>query len=125
MSGFGQLPSGILVSPESFMAHVSEQDLADFRELLRLSPVAPPTFESKTPQYGLDRAWLKEAKDNWLSSFNWRAHEERINSFPNFKTTVRSPKGEDIRLHFMAMFSQKQDAVPLIIMHGWPGMSKT
>lgn len=42
--------------------------------------------------------------------------EDEINSFPNYTTEI-----EGITLHFVAMFSEKQDAVPILLSHGWPG----
>ena len=45
-----------------------------------------------------------------------RATEQRINSFPNFKAKVN----EQV-VHFVALFSEKEDAIPLLLLHGWPG----
>lgn len=45
-----------------------------------------------------------------------RACEARINSFPQFTATV-----EDIKVHFLALFSEKKDAIPIVFLHGWPG----
>lgn len=46
--------------------------------------------------------------------------EDSINSFPNFKTAVEYD-GTVYQIHFLALFSQKSDAVPVMSIHGWPG----
>lgn len=43
-------------------------------------------------------------------------HEKHINEFPQFTTSI-----EDMTIHFLALFSEKKDAVPIVLMHGWPG----
>lgn len=50
-----------------------------------------------------------------------RACEERINSFPNFKMPIQDNDGRTYDIHFLALFSQKVDAIPVILLHGWPG----
>lgn len=55
-----------------------------------------------------------------------RRCEEHINSFPQFRIPIRYVVDNDnveleMEIHFMALFSQKKDAVPLIFLHGWPG----
>lgn len=46
--------------------------------------------------------------------------QARVNSVPQFKATVSSG-GEDYNVHFAAVFSANKDAVPILLMHGWPG----
>lgn len=49
-----------------------------------------------------------------------RKTEEEINSFPNYKAKLEH-KGHSHDVHFIALFSKKKDAVPIIMTHGWPG----
>lgn len=49
-----------------------------------------------------------------------RQREKYINSYPNYKVDIED-EGETFNVHFVALFSKKQDAVPLLMMHGWPG----
>ncbi|KAF2995546.1 hypothetical protein E8E13_003040 [Curvularia kusanoi] len=97
---------------------VSDQDLSDCHTLLRLSNLGPPTWENTQTEhnYGITRQWLSDARDHWLTKFDWRAQEAHINSFANYKMSI---DGSDV--HFIGHFSAKQDAVPIILMHGWPG----
>lgn len=141
-NGFDTLPpQASSIHAEPFRLHIPDADLADFQTLLRLSPLAPPTWENSTASrdrgkdWGVTRDWLAAAKDAWLDSsqFDWRAHEAHINSFPNFKATVRDDvsaaferdAGQEDKgtftVHFAALLSRRADAVPVVFMHGWPG----
>ena len=125
MSGFDAIPSGARVQPKPFTLHIPEQDLLDFKFLVKLSRIASPTVENSSSKFGVTRDWLVKARDTYLSEgFDWRGHEQRINSFPNFKTYVEvmGETGPDgMWIHFAALFSKRKDAVPIMFMHGWPG----
>lgn len=54
---------------------------------------------------------------NETNDSNRRLIEAELNSFPNFMTTI-----DAVDIHFIALFSQKADAVPLLLLHGWPGV---
>lgn len=118
MSSYAQLPSGATLKPEKFTAHVSDEQLNDFKQLLKLSKIGPETYENlKEDRYfGVSRKWLADSKKYWETGYDWRKTEDRINKFPNFTVKV-----EDIDVHFLALFSKKQGAVPLLLLHGWPG----
>jgi microsomal epoxide hydrolase len=101
-----------------FTLNIPDETLAEWRQLLQLSKLAPDTWEGRQEDrsHGLPRAWLEDAKHSWLNTYDWRAEEAHINSFPQYKMQI-----ESIDLHFVALFSQRADAVPIIFMHGWPG----
>ncbi|KAL6705990.1 hypothetical protein ACN47E_006269 [Coniothyrium glycines] len=105
-------------SAKPFTLNVSDQDLSEWRQLLQLSKIAPDTYEGRQDdgRFGVSRAWLQETKEYWLNKYDWRTQEKRINSFPNFKMQI-----EDVDLHFIGLFSENKDAVPILFMHGWPG----
>jgi microsomal epoxide hydrolase len=50
-----------------------------------------------------------------------RKQEAWINSFPQFKTSVTDEDGSQYDIHFAALFSKKSDAIPILLLHGWPG----
>ncbi|KAM0080685.1 hypothetical protein ACKRZS_007154 [Fusarium odoratissimum] len=121
MSRFDTIPSQALRQPTPFTLHIRQSEIEEFKTLLSLSKVGPQTWENSQKDLGLSREWLLEAKDIWLNEFQWRTHEERINSFPNFRTTVEDPIHGEMGLHFVALFSVNPEAIPIIFMHGWPG----
>ncbi|KAI9926900.1 hypothetical protein ASPWEDRAFT_121201 [Aspergillus wentii DTO 134E9] len=105
-----------------FTLHIPDDDYKQFQELLRLSRVGPLTWENQHNDcsYGVPHEWLVSTKKYWLNKFDWRAQERRINSFPNFKMSVRDEKG-NVDLHFVGIFSEKENAIPIVLLHGWPG----
>ena len=50
-----------------------------------------------------------------------RKREDYINSFPNYTLPIKDDDGHDYTVHFVALFSEKEDAVPIAFYHGWPG----
>lgn len=140
LSGFNSLPPGALITPTPFTFSVPQSALDDLATLVNLTPIAPPTFYTthnitSTPSYpiGPSRDWIQSAASIWVNStesesdatgtsFNWRAHESRMNSIPQFKINVTAPStGQVFNLHFGALFSQNPNgAVPILISHGWP-----
>ena len=117
------IPTAATLDVQPFTAHVAEDKLKHFEKLLQLSPIAVHSFEntSNDRRYGLTRAWLQNAKNVWLNDFDWRQHENRINSFPNFKAPVQDRNGNSIDIQFLALFSERPDAIPVALLHGYPG----
>lgn len=52
---------------------------------------------------------------------NRREAEKRINSIPNFTLAVPDTDDMTFDIHFIALFSARQDAIPILMLHGWPG----
>ena len=51
-----------------------------------------------------------------MHSYDWRARESRLNGFPQFRTEI-----DGLDIHFLHIRSPREDALPLVITHGWPG----
>jgi pimeloyl-ACP methyl ester carboxylesterase len=66
--------------------------------------------------YGVPRDYLRELVRYWRHEYDWRAAEARLNTWPQFTTTI-----DGANLHFAHVRSPEPDATPLIITHGWPG----
>ncbi|EME82379.1 uncharacterized protein MYCFIDRAFT_40367 [Pseudocercospora fijiensis CIRAD86] len=123
MADYSGIPKGATLQPTPFVAKVSEEKLQLCKDLIRLSPVGPETYSNTITDRsdGMRRDWLANAKKIWETNYDWRKTEARINAFPNFSVTIPDEDGDDIDLHFIALFSRKQDAVPISMSHGWPG----
>jgi microsomal epoxide hydrolase len=123
MTGFDTPPHGSLDNIKPFELHVSDAKLSDFKQLLKLTPLAPTTYENLQAdrRFGVTKEWLTAAKEHWLTKFDWRACEKHINSFPNFEAQITDDDGEVYNVHFVALFSRRKDAVPIAFFHGWPG----
>ena len=66
--------------------------------------------------YGVPLQYIKGLAERWQSSYDWRAWESRLNEYPQFTTTI---DGQNV--HFLRVRSPNEDALPLILTHGWPG----
>jgi microsomal epoxide hydrolase len=120
---FAKIPSSATLDVKPFKAHVDEEKLQQFKQLLKLSPIGPACYENTNcgRKFGTTREWLTNAKKHWETSYDWRKCEDRINSFPNFKAAVKDSNGDTIEVQFLALFSDKEDAIPIGWFHGWPG----
>ncbi|KAK5703892.1 hypothetical protein LTR97_002905 [Elasticomyces elasticus] len=123
---FDTIPSKASLKLQPFTAYVSEEELESFQTLLKHSRIGPKTYENLTADvkdfthFGISRQWLEDAKKQWKAKYDWRKTEERINSYPNYTASIED-SGFDFEIHFVALFSKKKDAVPLTLLHGWPG----
>jgi microsomal epoxide hydrolase len=124
LGGFNVLPNGVSDAITPWKVDIPQQDLGTLATLLKIAPLAPPTFENSLPErnrrLGLPRDWLSAAKQYWETEFDWRKHEEHMNSFPHFKASIKDTLG-NFDVHFVALFSKREDALPILFLHGWPG----
>lgn len=67
-------------------------------------------------EYGTERGYLQELLAYWADGFDWRAQEARINAFAQFTTEI-----DGVDLHFIHQRAANPEAIPLLIVHGWPG----
>ncbi|HVV11824.1 epoxide hydrolase [Amycolatopsis sp.] len=66
--------------------------------------------------YGVAKGYLKELTRYWRHDYDWRRHEAQLNEFPQYITEI-----DGARVHFLHVRSPREDALPLIVTHGWPG----
>ena len=59
---------------------------------------------------------MRELARYWETDYDWRKAEARLNALPQFKTEI-----DGLDIHFIHVKSSNEDALPLIITHGWPG----
>jgi microsomal epoxide hydrolase len=123
MATFASLPPGTLIDPVPFKIGIHDTAIEELHTLLKISKLAKPTYENTTKDanYGVSRQWLEEAVRFWKVERRHK-HEKEINSFPQFTMLVKADGQDSTRIHFTALFSQKRDAIPIILFHGWPGL---
>ena len=99
----------------SFEISVSDEAITDQQQ--RLANMRwPDQIENTSWEYGTDREYLQELVDYWQNDFDWRAQESELNQFDQFKTEI-----DGLAMHFIHQRSANPDAIPLMIVHGWPG----
>ncbi|KAF2733648.1 alpha/beta-hydrolase [Polyplosphaeria fusca] len=119
---FGKIPEGASPQPEQFKVQFDEEKLNNLKQLIRLSPVAKDCYENQNRDqgFGVTRQWMLDTKEYWEKQFDWRQVEENINSTPQFMQRINDD-GYEFKIHFCGLFSNRADAVPIMLLHGWPG----
>ncbi|KAK0611984.1 Alpha/Beta hydrolase protein [Immersiella caudata] len=127
LAAFGHIPPGIPSCPVPFSLHVPQHEIHTLTSLVHHSRIAAPSYyntlaDPVTGIFGVSRDWLASAQRAWSTTFSWREHEKYHNKFPNFRINVTVPSdGQVFDLHFAALFSKNESAVPITFLHGWPG----
>ncbi len=107
-----EVPAGEI---RPFRADIPEAALADLRR--RLAATRWPDGETvRDRSQGVQPERLKALVDEWQSSYDWRKAEQRLNAFPQFVTGI-----DGVDIHFIHVRSRHENALPLIMTHGWPG----
>ena len=98
-----------------FQVGFSDAELADLRR--RVNATRWPETETVTDDsQGVRLALMQELARYWGSGYDWRACEGKLNALPNFVTEI-----DGLDIHFIHVRSQHEDALPMIVTHGWPG----
>ncbi|KAF2665188.1 epoxide hydrolase 1 [Microthyrium microscopicum] len=120
---FATLPKAASDAIKPYKIAISPTKVATMELLVKSSPVGPETFENKQMErnFGLTRDKFSELKRKWVEEFKWEEQEKYLNAYPQFMAKIKDDDGREHDVHFMALFSQKADAVPISFLHGWPG----
>lgn len=98
-----------------FSIDVPEPEITAMRE--RVAATRWPERETVDDQsQGVPSATVKALAQYWASGYDWRRCEERLNALPQYMTEI-----DGLDIHFIHVRSPHEDAMPLIITHGWPG----
>jgi pimeloyl-ACP methyl ester carboxylesterase len=101
------------ISP--FHVDIPDEKLADLRR--RIAATRWPSAELVTDSsQGVQSKMLQTLARYWEKEHDWRKVEKKLNALPQFSTTI-----DGLDIHFIHVKSRHQDAMPLIITHGWPG----
>ncbi|OLL22238.1 putative epoxide hydrolase [Neolecta irregularis DAH-3] len=103
-----------------FKINVSNEELTILKKKLELSRF-PKAVEGAGWEYGVPIDEVKRLQTYWLEKFNWRKIEKRINQYPQFLQSVQVKDHGELDIHFLHKRSSRDDAIPLIFLHGWPG----
>jgi pimeloyl-ACP methyl ester carboxylesterase len=98
-----------------FRVEFSEEEIADLRR--RIAATRWPERETVTDDsQGVRLALMQDLARYWGTDYDWRICEAKLNALPNFITEI-----DGLDIHFIHVRSQHEDALPLIVTHGWPG----
>lgn len=98
-----------------YLLDVPQDQLDDLHRRLRAARW-PAEIDCAEWDYGTEQTFLKNVIDHWINHYDWRATEAEVNAIGSFVTEAA---GEQV--HFLHARSDRQDAIPLVLTHGWPG----
>jgi pimeloyl-ACP methyl ester carboxylesterase len=99
----------------TFQIEVPQDQIDDLRR--RITATRWPTKELvEDRSQGIQLATLKALADYWTTEYDWHKCEARLNALPQFKTQI-----DGVDVHFIHVRSEHENALPLIMTHGWPG----
>jgi len=98
-----------------FQVNVPEEELADLRRRVLAARLPERETVSDFSQ-GVPLDTVKKLAQYWATEYDWRKVEARLNSLPNFITEI-----DGLDIHFIHARSKHENALPVIVSHGWPG----
>ena len=98
-----------------FRVNVSQQALDELRR--RVNATQWPERETVADSsQGLPLATMQKLARYWATDYDWRRAEARLNAYPQFVTEI-----DGLDIHYIHVRSRQENALPLIVTHGWPG----
>ena len=100
---------------DPFRVDVPEEAIADLRQ--RISATRWPSKELVADRsQGVQQATIQALARYWAMDYDWRTCEARLNALPQFTTEI-----DGVDIHFIHVKSPHENALPLLMTHGWPG----
>lgn len=98
-----------------FSVHVPDEALTELRR--RIDATVWPDRETvRDSSQGVPLAMMQDLARHWATDYDWRRCEARLNALPQFVTGI-----DGLDIHFLHVRSRHEDALPLVVNHGWPG----
>jgi pimeloyl-ACP methyl ester carboxylesterase len=103
------------VALRPFRVHATDEELADLRR--RIGETKWPEREPvPDASQGVQLATIQKLARYWATEYDWRKIEAKLNAYPQFITEI-----DGLDIHFLHVRSKHENALPLIVTHGWPG----
>jgi pimeloyl-ACP methyl ester carboxylesterase len=98
-----------------FHVNVQDAELAELRRRIQ-STRWPERELVEDASQGVQLSAMQKVAQYWASEYDWRKVEARLNSLPQFVTEI-----DGLDIHFIHVRSKVENALPLVVTHGWPG----
>lgn len=106
-------PQGEAIVP--FEINIPEEELTDLRR--RIQATRWPEKETVGDgSQGPQLSTMRKLAEYWATEYDWRKVEAKLNSYPQFITNI-----DGLDIHFIHVRSKEENALPVIVTHGWPG----
>jgi pimeloyl-ACP methyl ester carboxylesterase len=104
-----------MTSVRPFRVDMPEESIADLRRRIVATRLPSKELVADRSQ-GVQLATIQELARYWATDYDWRACEARLNALPQFTTEI-----DGVDIQFIHVKSRHENALPLIMTHGWPG----
>jgi pimeloyl-ACP methyl ester carboxylesterase len=111
----GSSRDGSATAIRPFTVQVPDEELDDLRRRVRSTRWAERETVDDASQ-GVQSAVAHALAERWVDGYDWRDVEARLNAVPQFVTEI-----DGLDIHFIHVRSPREDALPMIVTHGWPG----
>jgi pimeloyl-ACP methyl ester carboxylesterase len=98
-----------------FRVNIPQEDIAELRRRI-LATRWPEKELVADPSQGVQFATTRKLAQYWASDYDWRKVEAKLNALPQFITEI-----DGLDIHFIHVRSRHENALPVIVTHGWPG----
>ena len=102
---------------QPFSNDVADAEIEKLKHKLSLAQF-PDELEGAEWDYGAPLSDVRRLTQYWLSDFNWREQEERLNRLPQYTTDIQVDGFDPLKVHFVYQKSDVDGAIPLLFIHG-------
>src|SRR5919106_956915 len=99
----------------TFSIDIADEQIDDLRRRIAATRLPSQELVADRSQ-GVQLATIQELARYWSTDYDWRRAEATLNSLPNYLTEI-----DGVDIHFIHVKSRHENALPLIMTHGWPG----
>jgi microsomal epoxide hydrolase len=103
-------------TPQPFTINIAQDKLDAIRARVEAYHWFPAPAGLPDWQLGMSTPVLKDLQAYWLDTYDWRAEEQKLNQYPQFKVEI-----DGIPIHFLNVVGEADGKRPLLLTHGWPG----
>src|SRR5215475_6292235 len=104
---------GVGIRP--FQVNFPETELTELRQRIKATRWPEPETVTDASQ-GVQFATMQKLAGYWATEYDWRKCEAKLKALPHFVTEI-----DGLDIHFIHVRSKHENALPLIVTHGWPG----
>lgn len=109
-----------IIPADPFTIAVSDDEIDDLQRRLAATRLPNEPLGNEHWDYGTNLSYMEKLLSYWRNDFDWRAQEESLNRFPQYRATLEDEDGEEHTIHFIYERGSGDNPVPLIMTHGWP-----
>ncbi|KAG7430756.1 putative epoxide hydrolase [Fusarium oxysporum f. sp. raphani] len=107
-----------------FKIHVPDSLLEEVKIKLKYARLDNGMADVEWNDLEIGHSAFKEVVEFWRDEYDWRKYEVFLNTFNHFKAPIQVDGFEPLDIHFLHHRSSREDAIPLVFVHGWSGSSQ-